>query len=505
MGILKFYFSFLFICTFFLPISSQEIEWHKNYGGTNDEGPAHAVQTPDNDFIIVGGSLSNDIDVSENKGSEDLWIFKIDDQGEMIWERTYGGSQVDRAYQIIATNDGNYLIAGHTSSSNGDVSNFYGIIDFWLLKINGDGDILWERTYGGSNFDVIQSIIELENGQLLAIGSTQSTDMDLEFNNGSYDIWLIKLEENGDVIWSKNYGGSNIDRANEVFELNENSYAFIGYVLSTDGDVSLNNGKTDAWIVKLNSDGIIQAEWSVGGSQDEYIFSAIQTPDKGFLCGGRSDSSDGDVLSGNGGAWLLKLDKDFQIEWENSYGNIFIDYSGGLVSNNDNTFDISVGAHKDGSFDDYGFMKIDQVGNVISADYIGGTESDVMGDMIASSDGGRLILGHSRSDDGDVGQNYGKSDCWIIKLKGSIVNPISEEDVIDFEIYPNPSSGFFEIDLGLNENDINSVIVYDMLGKIVYKAPFSKILDLEMLGNGSYLLEFHTKDVKYSKKIQVIR
>ncbi len=503
MDIFKCIVSFLLITIISNPLRSQEIEWKGIFGGTNDDGPAYVVETPDNGFIVVGGTLSNDIDFTENNGSEDLCLFKLSSEGELQWQHTYGGGKVDRAYHIIATKDGNYLIAGHTSSDNGDVTNAYGEVDFWLLKINSEGEIIWERTYGGSASDAIQSIIELENGQLLAIGGSRSADGDLSSNYGSVDIWMIKMEQNGDVIWSRNYGGTGVDRANIVFELNENAYVIIGYVRSDDGDITINHGQSDLWVARTDSDGNIQSEWSYGGSKDETIITAIQTNDNGFLIGGRSDSSDGNVVSGQGGAWLIKLDKDFQLEWENSYGDIFMTYALGLVSKLDNTYIIGTNARKTG-FEDYGLMRIDQFGEVLEAQYLGGTESETLRTAIATNDGGQLVIGHTRSDDGDVGENYGKSDFWIIKMEGSLINSTLDEGQDEFDIYPNPSTGLVHIKCENKKLDFEKITVYNFLGQVVSQVDFSNQINLNALANGTYLLKIETNAAPISKIIQIV-
>ncbi|NQY28318.1 MAG: hypothetical protein HRT69_02495 [Flavobacteriaceae bacterium] len=231
--------------------ASGNTQWTKYYGGNLSEIPYDAIQTSDGGFIIVGSSDSIDVDISDNKGLDDFWIVKIDASGTLVWEKSFGGSGIDEAHSIVASNDGNYMIAGETRSNDGDVSQNSGSADVWLIKIDGSGNLLWEKTYGGSSFDVGRSIKKTQDGGYLLAGSSRSQDGDLSTNNGQNDAWVFKVSSNGDKQWEQSLGGSQIDFAYDVIENASNEVILVGESSSSDFDILENKGFSDLLIAKI--------------------------------------------------------------------------------------------------------------------------------------------------------------------------------------------------------------------------------------------------------------
>lgn len=229
-----------------------EIEWSQYFGGNFTDTPESAVQTEDNGFIIVGGSDSNDTDISNNIGSYDFWIIRISSSGELVWEKSFGGDQIDEARAIVKSNDGNYVIAGDTRSNNNDISSNNGAADLWLIKISPSGDLLWEKTIGGSSFDVARALVKTQDNGYLLAGSSRSNDFDVSENKGQNDAWVVKVNENGNLQWERTVGGSDIDFAYSVAELNDGSVVAIGDTTSDDGDIIENKGFKDLLVIKLN-------------------------------------------------------------------------------------------------------------------------------------------------------------------------------------------------------------------------------------------------------------
>ncbi|PWI31061.1 hypothetical protein DI383_04245 [Flavobacteriaceae bacterium LYZ1037] len=226
-------------------------QWSKYYGGSFTDTPYDVVQTSDNGYIIVGSSDSNDVDISNNLGGYDFWVIKITETGELLWEKNYGGSQIDEARSIVATSDGNFLIVGDTRSNDLDVSQNSGGADVWVIKIAETGELLWEKSFGGSSFDVSRSVKTTQDDGFLIAGSSRSADGDLTKNQGQNDAWVFKINSEGSLIWQKSVGGSNIDYAYDATELNDNSIIAIGDSESTDGDLTQNKGFSDALIIKI--------------------------------------------------------------------------------------------------------------------------------------------------------------------------------------------------------------------------------------------------------------
>ena len=232
--------------------ASGDIQWSKYFGGNFTDTPESIVQTEDNGFIIVGGSDSNDTDISSNIGSYDFWIIKISDSGDLVWEESFGGDQIDQARAIVKSGDGNFIIAGDTRSSNNDISNNIGAADLWLIKISPSGNLLWEKTIGGTSFDVARAITKTQDNGFLLAGSSRSSDVDVSENKGQNDAWALKIDANANLQWEITVGGSNIDFAYSIAELNDSSVIAVGDSTSSDGDIIENKGFTDVLIIKID-------------------------------------------------------------------------------------------------------------------------------------------------------------------------------------------------------------------------------------------------------------
>lgn len=228
------------------------IEWSRYFGGNSTDTPEGIVQTDDNGFIIVGGSDSDDTDISNNLGSYDFWVVRISASGNLVWEKSYGGDQIDEARAIVKSDDGNFIITGDTRSNDNDISNNNGAADLWLIKISPNGALLWEKTFGGTSFDVARSILKTQNNDFLLAGSARSDDIDVSENNGQNDAWALKVDSNGNLQWETTVGGSNIDFAYSITELYDNAIIVVGDSTSSDGDILENKGFTDLLIVKID-------------------------------------------------------------------------------------------------------------------------------------------------------------------------------------------------------------------------------------------------------------
>ena len=228
-----------------------EIEWSKYYGGNFTDTPEGIIQTNDNGYIIAGGSDSEDTDISNTIGSYDFWVIKISETGSLVWEKSYGGNQIDEARAIVKSGDGNYVIAGDTRSNDFDVSSNNGAADLWLIKITPNGDLLWEKTIGGTSFDVARAMVKTHDNGFLLAGSSRSSNGDVSVNKGQNDAWALKVDANGNLQWETTIGGTNIDFAYGIAELNNNAIIVVGDTASNDGDIIENKGFTDLLVVKI--------------------------------------------------------------------------------------------------------------------------------------------------------------------------------------------------------------------------------------------------------------
>ena len=226
-------------------------EWSNYFGGTFTDTAYDAIQTDDNRYIVVGSSDSGDVDISNNKGTYDFWVIKLSETGDLIWEKSFGGNQVDEARSISQTADGNYLVVGDTRSANLDVSQNNGAADLWMIKISPEGALLWEKTLGGSSFDVSRSVSKTQDDGFLIAGSSRSSDGDLTNNKGQNDALIIKINSNGNLEWQKTIGGSEVDFFYEAVELTDGSIVAVGDSNSSNEDITENKGFTDLLILKI--------------------------------------------------------------------------------------------------------------------------------------------------------------------------------------------------------------------------------------------------------------
>jgi hypothetical protein len=226
-------------------------EWSQFYGGSFTDTPNAIIQTQDNGYLIIGSSDSDDIDITNPKGSYDIWLVKISNSGQLLWEKSIGGSQIDEAWSIVATNDGNYIIAGGTRSNDQDINGNQGAADALLIKISPNGSIIWQNTYGGSNFDAARSITKTSDGGFIVAGNSRSSNGDVSNNKGQNDAWILKLNANGALEWEKTIGGSNTDLLFSAISLNDMSIIAIGETNSNDKDITTNKGFTDILRIEI--------------------------------------------------------------------------------------------------------------------------------------------------------------------------------------------------------------------------------------------------------------
>ncbi len=230
--------------------STGAIEWRKYFGGKNTDTCYDVVETSDG-YIMIGSSDSVDVDINNNKGGYDFWVVKIDKSGNLLWEKSLGGSEIDEAYQIVKTDDGNFLLVGETRSSNSDITSQYGGADVWVVKINNSGNIIWQKNYGGTSFDVARAVVVSNDGNYLIAGSTRSLDIDVSENNGVNDVWVLKIDTKGSILWQKSIGGSDVDFAHDIEELEDGSIVIVGESNSNDKQVITNKGFTDLLLIKM--------------------------------------------------------------------------------------------------------------------------------------------------------------------------------------------------------------------------------------------------------------
>jgi hypothetical protein len=229
------------------------IEWQKSLGGTGDESAFFIQETNDGGYVFAGYSKSNDGDVSGNHGNADYWVVKLTNTGTIEWQKSLGGSSFEQANAIQQANDGGYVVSGYSISNDGDVSGNHGNADYWVVKLTNTGIIEWQKSLGGSADDVAFTMQHANDGGYIVAGQSSSNDGDVSGNQGTVDYWAIKLTGIGAIEWQKSLGGTSDERAYSVQQTMDGGYIVAGHSSSNDGDVSGNNGSYDFWVVKLNT------------------------------------------------------------------------------------------------------------------------------------------------------------------------------------------------------------------------------------------------------------
>ncbi len=413
-----------------IPFAGQPtIEWEKSLGGSNGDEAYAIQQTVDGGFIVAGSTNSDDGDVVGFNGSYDAWVVKLNTIGNIEWQKSLGGSSVDGANSVQQTQDGGFIVAGSAHSNDGDVSNNNGNVDAWVVKLNTIGNIEWQKALGGSGVEYANSVQPTQDGGYIVAGYTNSNDGNVSGNHGSNDFWVVKLDNIGNILWQNALGGSFNDRALSIQETLDAGYIVAGYSNSIDGDVTGNHGFNDYWIVKLNNLGNLQWQKSLGGSAADVANSIQQTLDGGYIVSGYSASNDGDLTTNQGGLdyWVIKLDNIGDIEWQKSLGGSLPDNSksvqqtpdgGYLVIGNSSSNDGDVSGNNGDQ--DHWLVKLDNAGNLVWQKSLGGSLGDYGSSIEQTQDGGIIVAGGASSIDGDVTGNIGGTDFWIVKLTQSL-------------------------------------------------------------------------------------
>lgn len=323
--------------------------WSKTFGGSKDDRGEDIITTKDGGFALLGYSQSTDNDVTSNAGSKDFWVLKLTSSGTLSWQKNFGFLGSDYGTTLLETNDNGYLITGvlDVTASNGQGNSRstqrHAGGNIWAIKLNNSGDLEWSKYYGGSSTDIPLGVVKtIDNGFIIA-GSSDSADGDITNNKGGYDFWILKIEANGTVVWGKNFGGSEIDEASAITQTNDGNFIVVGDTRSSDKDVSNNNGAADLWMLKISQEGILIWEKTFGGTSFDVGRSISRTQDNGFIISGSSRSLDANFNNqGQNDALIIKVDSEGNIVWQETVGGREIDFLYDAVELNNKTV-IAVG------------------------------------------------------------------------------------------------------------------------------------------------------------------
>ena len=502
------------------PVFAQNpvIVWQKTIGGSEREDIKEIISTSDGGFIIGGESFSNisGDKTEDSKGGRDLWVVKIKETGDIQWQKTIGGSGEDGLGSILQTTDGGYLVVAYSDSdTSGDkTENSRGLTDFWILKLDISGNIEWQHTYGGDDFDRYpKACLTADGGYILAGQSFSHISGDkTDSLKGGTDIWVLKLNASGSIVWQKSLGGNGSEAIGSIVLANDGGY-LISATSSSDisGDKSENSigNSQDYWVVKLRPDGSVEWDKTLGGTGMDLGFVGIATADGGYLVGGGSYSPvSGNKTENSVGMmdyWLLKLDGSGIIVWDKTIGGNEDDNLQDLKELADGSFLVSGFSYSgisgdkttpSNGFADCWFVKINSSGAIMRQQTIGGANYDYTADIVLTQDGGFVVAATSNSDNsGDKTEDSkGLNDFWVYKMAPSVLGFYDKKLNTSISIYPNPTHDNFTIDLGKHYTDV-TVQISNVLGQVISIEKYASVKTIQQeitASAGIYFLRVST-------------
>ena len=409
------------------------LQWEKSFGGSSDEAAYSILQSKDGGFLIAGRTFSVNGQVTNPVGDMVGWIVKTDEQGNLLWQKAIGKAGTS-LYNLIETADGGIIVCGSVSTiRSGNTAD-----DAIVVKLDASGNIQWEKNYGGSAQDIAYSIIQARNGDYVFAGFSGSDNGDIIDRKPTdrvyYQDWVVRLDQQGGIIWSRTYGGSNEEAARCLVETDDGSLLFAGGSYSNDRDITDYTGNRGIiWLVKTNQNGTIQWSKSYEGGYASYAYSIVKMNDGGYTIGGITDGNGRDVSNYHGGGgsvydyWVIRTDAAGNAKWSKCYGGTNTDYLTGMVASKHGGFILAgMSSSSDGDVStqlgngDYWVVKIDDNGAITWSGCYGGSQMDNPQSVKETRDDGIVVAGFSYSSNGHKTKSFGSRDFWVVKLINKI-------------------------------------------------------------------------------------
>ncbi len=363
------------------------VTWQRSYGGTNDDRLRSLEQTVDGGFILGGFSNSrpasgaNGDKTSTNFGNYDFWIVRTDANGNKLWDRSFGGTNEEVLFSVQQTHDGGFVLGGYSSSAAGGnkSSTNFGDYDFWVVRTDGGGNKLWDSSFGGTNLDQLRSLRETVDGGFILGGQSLSGVGGNKTSAlfGTNDCWVVRLDASGNKLWDRSFGGVGADRLQALQQTSDGGFVLgaVSLSASSGNKTSANFGLNDMWLVRLDAAGNKVWDRSFGGTDNDEVLSVIETSDGGFVLAGFS--------------------------WSGSNGN--------KASRNYGSTDIWL-------------VRTDANGNKLWDVSFGGGNSDSARGVVRTRDGGFVLGGISDSPvSGTKTSPYlgGIADFWVVRTESN--------------------------------------------------------------------------------------
>ncbi|KPH14102.1 T9SS type A sorting domain-containing protein [Chryseobacterium sp. ERMR1:04] len=498
----KFYIGAFFMCTIG-QISAQEVVWQKDIKSNTQDFLSQVTTTIDGQYLITGSSIQSKKLSTDNKQNNgyDFHLVKLNQQGEEVWEKYFVGNNHDFLSATVATQEGGFLLAGTSYSGKGldKKDDSKGGSDIWLIRLNEFGDELWQKTFGSSADEEARAVIQTTDLGFFVAGNVQNSAK----GYGSKDILIIKLDKNGKELSQSILGGKGLDEVEKMIPTRDGGALLGIYSRSTIGGSKKteNFGEGDYWIVKLNKDGKVEWEKNIGGKGDDHLRTLALTS-TGFLIGGesRSERSGNKTVGIEEGTdlWLISLNEKGDEIWQKSYNFKNRDVLMGMSvlhgSDDKTSKGILLGGYTQAEgriqTDDETFwmLYLDQNGNEQWRKHVKGESSkreERLSDIKLNRDGSIILAGTSA-------EELGKENWKIVKLGDKQIDQLIVKQ--DIKIYPNPVSDYAYVEIGFDFKEAD-IILYDMIGRqlqsLKTKNKVTK-MNTQALIQGAYLITIKT-------------
>jgi hypothetical protein len=505
----------------------QQITFQKTFGTANDEYATSIIQTVDEGYVITGSTYNS------VPGWHDVSLIKIDANGNLLWAKAFGGAYNDYGWSVQQTTDGGYIVAGYTESFGA------GNADFYLIKTDASGNLLWSKTFGGINFDQAYSVEQTIDGGYIIAGYTQS------FGAGGYDFYLVKTDSNGNLLWSKTFGGTTGDYGYSVTQTMDGGYIMTGTTMS------FGMGSDDIWLIKTDGNGNSLWTKTYGGTNSDNGRCVKQTTDAGYILLGSTYG----FGAGNLDIYLTKTDSSGNLSWTKTFGGTDEDIGYSIKQTNDTGY-VIIGHSKSftpGHNKIY-LIKTDTNGDSIWTKIFGGSVGDYGLSIQQTIDVGYVIAGQTYSFGLGIDDFYliktnslGSSGCNEASTATIVTTPVTQVtspafivtspptvittpativggggtvttlcttvgivSISNFEfpisISPNPTTNHFIITF---PNTINKGVIeiYNVLGKKIFSEHVTNVSQKEIrinnLNAGIYFVKIVADQKKYAKKLLI--
>lgn len=512
---------------------AQELALQKSYGGLADDNLRIFNSSDNTSYFFVGSSNSG---VSGNKtsgtyGIDDYWLIKSDNDFNIIWDKSYGGSASDVGSDALLSEQGILLFGNSYSDVSGNKTSVsYGESDLWIISINESGEILWQKSYGGSGNEGQPNCVNFSDTSVLTVALSDSPVSGNKTlpSPGGNDIWLLEISKNsGNIIQQKviTHGASNGIGFVKRNPFNNHIYISTNAQTGIHGDKSeVGYGSLDAWLIELDESLNVVKEKVFGGSKIELAFNAIVFDENFIYVGCSSQSSPSGNKTATSyttstmmdfhDAWLIKLNYDWSIVWDKTYGGNRDDFFSSLTSLPNGKFAL-ISSHRslpntgNLSIENFGnntldmaMLLLDENGEILHQTNYGGTQDDG-GYLFESVNGDYILVSSSNSSvSGNKTVNgFGSFDTWVSKIDLQEILSVESITSNHVTIFPNPASDQLNV---VSETEINSYEIMDISGKVLVNASESKSLnklniDISNLQAGIYFLRLNDATIKFSK------